>query len=85
MTAIPHAAEALSNASGRFERASQRLLGAASGADNDVGAALVDVMGAKADYKASLAVIRFSNEMWSALLDLSASPPPAHPSYARGY
>ena len=86
MTAIPHAAEALSNASGRFERAGQRLLKAASGADNeDAGAALADMITAKAQYQASLAVIRFSNEMWGALLELSASPPPAHPSYARGY
>ncbi len=70
MTAIPHAAEALASASGRFERASVRLLKAASGADEDIGAALVDMSQAKIEFKASLAVIRFSNEMWEALLDI---------------
>ena len=86
MTAIPHAAEALSNASGRFERAGQRMLEAASGAEGeDVGAAMADMISAKAHYKAGLAVVRFSNEMWGALLDINASPPTSRPSHARGY
>jgi flagellar hook protein FlgE len=71
MTAIPHAAEALSNASGRFERASASLLRAASGVEGeDAGAAIVDMTTAKIQYKASVAVIRFSNDMWEALLDI---------------
>lgn len=72
MTAIPHAAEALSRASGRFERAGQRMLRAASGVENeDAGAAMADMIAAKAQYQAGLAVIRFSNEMWGALLDIN--------------
>ncbi len=71
MTAIPHAAEALSNASGRFENASLRLLRAASGVESeDAGVAIADMTSAKIQFKASVAVIRFSNEMWEALLDI---------------
>ena len=73
MTAIPRAAEALASASGRFERSSLRLLDAVSGGGEDAGGALADIMTAKVQYKASLAVIRFSNEMWDALLDLRRS------------
>ncbi len=72
MTAIPHAAEALTSASGRFEQSSARLLEAASGLDNAAMAeALTDMSAAKAQFKAALAVIRFSNEMWDALMDIA--------------
>lgn len=72
MTAIPHAAEALTSASGRFEHSSARLLEAASGLDNAAMAeALTEMSAAKAQFKAALAVIRFSNEMWDALMDVA--------------
>lgn len=72
MTAIPHAAEALTSASGRFEHSSARLLEAASGPDTAAMAdALTDTSAAKAQFKAALAVIRFSNEMWDALMDIA--------------
>lgn len=72
MTAIPRAAEALTSASGRFERASLRLLEAASGAGGeDAGAAIAEMITAKIEFKANLAVVGFSNEMWSALLDIN--------------
>ena len=74
MTAIPHAAEALTSALDRFERASTRLLGAVSGASNDdVGEQLVQVTAAKVQFSAGVALIHFSDEMWSALLDIRAN------------
>ena len=75
MSAIPHAAEALTSASGRFEHASVRLLEAASGAgDGDVATPLVDMAEAKTQFKAGLAVLRFSDEMFKALLDIAKEP-----------
>lgn len=71
MTAIPHAAEALTSALDRFGHASARVLEAVTGADDaDLGAALVDMSAAKVQAKASIAVIRFSDEMFQALLDI---------------
>jgi len=71
VTAIPHAAEALTSASGRFERSSARLLEAASGVGGDVAAPLVEMIEAKAQFKAGVAVIRFADEMWDALIEIS--------------
>lgn len=71
MTAIPHAAEALTSALDRFDVASLRLLGAVTGAG---GEALVEMTMAKTQAKASVAVIRFSDEMWSALLAIGLEP-----------
>ena len=74
MTAIPHAAEALTSALDRFERASTRLLGAVSGADDDdAGQQLVEMTAAKVQFSAGVALIHFSNEIWSALLDIKTS------------
>ncbi|MBS0385752.1 MAG: hypothetical protein JSS00_10445 [Proteobacteria bacterium] len=74
MTAIPHAAEALTSALDRFERASVRLLGAVSGAtSDDVGEQLVQVSAAKVQFSAGVALIHFSDEMWTALLDIRAN------------
>jgi flagellar hook protein FlgE len=70
VTAIPHAAEALTSASGRFERTSARLLEAASGAGGDVAAPLVEMIAAKTQFKAGVAVVRFADEMWDTLLDI---------------
>jgi len=72
VTAIPHAAEALTSASGRFERTSARLLEAASGVGGDLAAPLTEMVAAKAQYKAGVALIRFADEMWDALLELPA-------------
>ena len=75
MTAIPHAAEALTSALDRFGLASSRVLGAVTGADeSDLGAALVDMSAAKVQAKASIAVIRFSEEMWNALVEIGKEP-----------
>jgi hypothetical protein len=75
VTAIPHAAEALTSASGRFEQASVRLLEAASGAgDGDMATPLAQMLEAKTQYKAGLAVIRFSDEMFAALVEIGREP-----------
>ncbi|MBL8537546.1 MAG: hypothetical protein JNM59_09110 [Hyphomonadaceae bacterium] len=69
MTAIPHAALALTSALGRFDRASLRTVEAATGV-GEPEAALVDLIEAKTQVKASVAVVRFADEMWKALLAL---------------
>jgi hypothetical protein len=74
MTAIPHAALALTSALDRFGLASSRVLGAVTGADEDLGSALVDMTMAKVQAKASVALIHFSNEMWDALLEIQRDP-----------
>ena len=75
MTAIPHAAEALTSALDRFGHASSRVLGAVTGGDEaDLGSALVDMSAAKTQVRASVAVIRFSEEMWRALVDIGQEP-----------
>ncbi|HRE43047.1 MAG TPA: hypothetical protein PKY87_03655 [Terricaulis sp.] len=48
------------------------MLEAASGPDTAAMAdALTDMSAAKAQFEAALAVIRFSNEMWDALMDIA--------------
>ncbi|MEZ5994327.1 MAG: hypothetical protein R3C25_01090 [Hyphomonadaceae bacterium] len=72
MTAIPHAALALTSALGRFEHASSQVLRAATGAgDEDLGDGLVEMAEAKVQARAGAAVIRFADEMYGALLDLA--------------
>lgn len=73
MTALlPAAATALDAASHQFERAGARLIDAAGGSESDAGEALADMAQAKVQYRAALSVIRFSNEMWDALLEIGA-------------
>ncbi len=75
MTAIPHAALALTSALDRFGHASARVLEAVTGAgDADLGAALVETTQAKTQAKASVAVIRFADEMYEALLQITEEP-----------
>jgi hypothetical protein len=75
MTAIPHAAEALTSALDRFGHASARVLEAVTGVgDADLGASLVDMSMAKAQAKAGVAVLRFSDEMWNALVEIGQEP-----------
>jgi hypothetical protein len=75
MTAIPHAAEALTSALDRFGHASARVLEAVTGADEaDLGAALVEMSAAKMQAKAGVAVVRFSDEMWEALVQIGQEP-----------
>ncbi len=72
MTLLPAAIDALTGAAGRFERAGSRLLGAASGGDaGDAVTAMVDMIQARAQFRAATATIQFSNEMWDALLQIS--------------
>ncbi|MBY0563108.1 MAG: hypothetical protein K2P58_02885 [Hyphomonadaceae bacterium] len=73
MTAIPPAAMALTSALGRFDRASVRMVEAATGA-GDPAAALVDVVQAKAEVSAGVALVRFTDEMYKALLDVAREP-----------
>jgi hypothetical protein len=71
MTAFPHAAEALTSALDRFGHASARVLEAVTGAgDADLGESLVEMTKAKVQAKASIAVIRFSDAMWDALVEI---------------
>jgi hypothetical protein len=74
MTAIPHAARAITSAHGRFERASTRLLEAASGAGpgDDTVSPLVEMMQAKHQAKAGVAVIKFSDLMMQELLNIQS-------------
>jgi len=71
MTAIPHAAVALTSALGRFDAAASRAVEAATGADDvAMGEALVEMTQAKTQAKAGVAIIRFADEMWDALLSI---------------
>jgi hypothetical protein len=75
MTAFPHAAEALTSALDRFGHASVRVLEAVTGVgDADLGESLVEMTKAKVQAKASIAVIRFSEEMWDALVEIGQEP-----------
>ncbi len=76
MIAISRAAGAITGASGRFERASQRLLEAASGAgtSDDMATPMVDMMKAKTEFKAAIAVVKFSDAMMEALLNMQSKP-----------
>jgi hypothetical protein len=76
MTAIPHAALALTSALDRFGHASARVLEAVTGADADLGAALAEMSAAKTQAKAGVAVIRFADEMYEALLEIGREPQP---------
>jgi hypothetical protein len=75
MTAIPHAAEALTSALDRFGHASSRVLGAVTGVDeSDLAAAFVDMSAAKTQAQAGIAMIRFSDEIWRALVEIVQEP-----------
>jgi hypothetical protein len=75
MTAIPHAALALTSALDRFGHASARVLEAVTGADDrDLGEAFVEMTEAKTQAKASVALIRFADEMYEALLQIGQEP-----------
>ena len=75
MTAIPHAALALTSALDRFGHASVRVLEAVTGGDDaDLGAAFVEMTEAKTQAKAGVAVIRFADEMYQALLEIGQEP-----------
>jgi hypothetical protein len=77
MTAIPHAAVALTSALDRFGHASARVLEAVTGADDAALAnGLVEMIEAKAQAKAGVAVIRFSDEMFEALIKIGQEPQP---------
>ncbi|MGE0741678.1 MAG: hypothetical protein AB7O98_10070 [Hyphomonadaceae bacterium] len=70
MTAIPHAALALTSALDRFDTASQQLIGAVTGAGGDPGEAIAEMTMAKTQIRSCVAVLRFSDEMWSALVEI---------------
>ena len=77
MPAIPHAALALTSALDRFGHASARVSEAVTGAsDADLGAALVEMSEAKTQAKAGVALIRFADEMFEALLEIGREPQP---------
>lgn len=71
MSAIPSPALALTSAFGRFERSSARVLDASIHRDDGaLAVALADQVAAKAEVKASVALVLFADEMWNALLEL---------------
>lgn len=71
MTAIPHAALALTSALDRFGHASARVLEAVTGGDDAAMAeGLVEMAEAKTQAKAGVALIRFADEMYDALLQI---------------
>lgn len=72
MSAITSPALALTRALDRFDRASARASAAAQKTDDvELTSALVDQRAAVTEVKAIRASVRFSDEMWKALLDLS--------------
>ena len=63
----------ISNATYRFERASQRLLESTSGVSNDDPAeAIVDMVQAKTQFRANIATLRAADDMTATLLDILA-------------
>jgi hypothetical protein len=75
MTAIPHAALALTSALDRFGHASVRVLEAVTGASAaDLGASVAELSAAKTQVIAGVAVIRFADEMYQALLEIAQEP-----------
>jgi flagellar hook protein FlgE len=75
MSAISSPASALASAFDRFERSSARALEAVSGAgDADLSVAMAEQIEAKHALQANVAVVRFADEMWKALIDLSREP-----------
>ena len=76
MTAIPHADMALTSALDRFEHAASQVLEAVTGASDDAKLAegLVALSAAKTQVKASVALVRFSDEMYDALLEIGQEP-----------
>jgi len=75
MTAIPHAALALTSALDRFGHASVRMLEAVTGAgEADLGASVAELSAAKTQVKAGVTVIRFGDEMYQALLEIGQEP-----------
>jgi hypothetical protein len=75
MTAIPHAALALTSALDRFGHASVRVLEAVTGGDDAaMSEALVEMSEAKTQAKAGVALIRFADEMYEALLQIGQEP-----------
>ncbi|MFT3728682.1 MAG: hypothetical protein QM759_12730 [Terricaulis sp.] len=74
MTAIPHAAEALTSALDRLDRANTRVLGAVSGAANeDIGSALADASQARMQFRATVALVRMSDDMFKELMNIRAN------------
>jgi hypothetical protein len=71
MTAIPHAALALTSALDRFGHASARVLEAVTGGDDaGMAEAFVEMTEARAQTRAGVALIRLSDEMFDALLEI---------------
>ena len=75
MTAIPHAGMALTSALDRFEHASLQVLEAVTGAsDATIAEGFVAMSAAKTQVKASVALVRFADEMYDALLEIGQEP-----------
>jgi hypothetical protein len=75
MTAIPHAALALTSALDRFGHASVRVLEAVTGAgEADLDEALAEMSATKTQAMAGMAVVRFADEMYRALIELGQKP-----------
>jgi hypothetical protein len=72
MSAIPHAAKALTSAFDRLELAATRMLGAVNGASGGAEATLTDMTMAKHQLKAMVQVTRVADSMLAELLKLQA-------------
>ena len=63
---------ALDGAFARYQRTSGAFIGAVAGAsDADAGAAVAEMIEAKTQAKAVMSTIRFSDEMFKALIDIA--------------
>lgn len=73
-TAIPHAAEALTSALDRLDRANTRVLGAVSGAANEnIGSALAEASQARMQFRATVSLIKISDQMFHELVNIRAN------------
>lgn len=75
MSAIPSPALALTRAFDRFERSSAGVINAAAGiGDADLATELINQQSAVRDVQAALTTVRFSDEMFQALIEIGKEP-----------
>lgn len=70
MSIAPAATLAITNALSRFDRASEKLVDATSGGDEDAAEAIVEQIEAKAQFSAGVSTVRIADAMMVELLKL---------------
>ncbi len=70
MSAFVSPVAALDAAFARYQRASGAFIGAVSGGSEDAGAAVAEMIEAKVQAKAVVSTVRFSDEMFKALIEI---------------